>query len=296
MKFKHKVLRLAGYMLLGFAALFLARLGYGYLVVPPGDQTRPAYSADSGFHGEVAAPKKNYASDVYRYKGVDNAAGVDLNQKYEKTASIQSSSTKFDEDEKKVRTVIADHNAIIQFENGRGNEGQRVLRLVIGVQPALFDVFSQEIQKIGTVRGITVTKTDKTNEFLALKAQKLSLENTRNALIELKKSNGQIAEFIKLQNRILEIEQQLQKLGVQLGEFDEVNAFCTVNLSLAEQRMITTSGPGFLSRVEAAFKWSATVYVGCIAALLLIMLCAFVLLAVDDRFALTRRLLSKLQQ
>ena len=295
MKFKHRVSRLTICLLLGFVALFVLRLGYGYLVVPPGGQVRPTAPVDSRFLDSAGASKKNYASDVYQYKSGKTDV-VDLNQKYEKTASIRTSSSKFTEDEKKVRDTIATHNAIIQFENGKGNEGSRVLYLTIGVQPALFDIFYQDIKKIGVVQSIDVTKTDKTNEFLSLKAQKLSLETTRASLIDLKKQSGKIEEFVNLQNRILSIEQQLQRLGVQLGEFDEVNAFCTVKLAMAEQRLVQTSGPGLVHRVQVAFFWAAKLYVGGIIALLATSVCAFMLLVVIDKFNLIRRLQSKLDQ
>lgn len=295
MRFKTRFARLTAYLLLGFAVLFALRLAYGYISIPAGGRARPAAPVDNRFLDSATAGKKNYASDVYQYKS-GKADVVDLNQKYEKTASIRTASTQFSEDEKKVRDTIAAHNAIIQFENGKGNTGSRVLYLLIGVQPALFDAFYLELKSIGTVQSIDVTKTDKTNEFLALKAQKLSLETTRASLIELKKQSGKIEEFINLQNRILAIEQQLQRLGVQLGEFDEVNAFCTVKLALAEQRLIETDGPGFLSRVRVAATWAAEVYVGCIMALLATAVCAFLLLVVADKFKLIRKLQTTLEQ
>ena len=41
-----------------------------------------------------------------------------------------------------------------------------------------------------------------------------------------------------LENRILEIEQQLQGLGVSLGNFDDENEFCTVHFSLLEGKEV----------------------------------------------------------
>ncbi len=95
--------------------------------------------------------------------------------------------------------------------------------------------------KIGSIKSKEITKIDKTNEFRNLNAKKASLETTRQSLIELKKQSGKIEEFVNLQNRILEIEQQLQDLGVLLGNFDEENEFCTVRFSLHETREIKIS-------------------------------------------------------
>ena len=37
-----------------------------------------------------------------------------------------------------------------------------------------------------------------------------------------------------MENKILEVEESIQKLGVKLGEFDTENEFCTIKFSLSE--------------------------------------------------------------
>jgi len=111
--------------------------------------------------------------------------------------------------------------------------------------------------KIGSVVSKEITKIDKTNEYKNLNAKKASLEITRQSLLEIKKQSGKIDEYINLQNRILEIEQELQSLGVQLGDFNEENEFCTVRLTLSEFREIKVS---LLHRVKVSFEWAAEYY------------------------------------
>ncbi len=67
-----------------------------------------------------------------------------------------------------------------------------------------------ELKKVGTVKSMQVTKTDKTNEYRNINAKKVSLEKTRNTLLELASKPGRIDEYMSLTNRILEIEQELQ--------------------------------------------------------------------------------------
>lgn len=71
-----------------------------------------------------------------------------------------------------------------------------------------------------------------TNEYLSLKAKKVSLEKTLQGLADLKGRTGTIQDCVALQDRILDVEQCLQSLGVDPGEFDETNSFCTVVFSL----------------------------------------------------------------
>jgi hypothetical protein len=99
----------------------------------------------------------------------------------------------------------------------------------------------------------SITKTDKTNEYLQLNAKRISLEKTRNSLLDLKGRSGRIDEFIGLENRILEMEAQLQELGVQLGDYDETNEFCSVRFSMIEKG---SSKISMAQRVKVALEWS----------------------------------------
>jgi hypothetical protein len=60
---------------------------------------------------------------------------------------------------------------VIQYEQNSGNPGSRTLQLLIGVKPERFDSFYTEVQKIGRILSKSITKTDKTNEYLQLNAK-----------------------------------------------------------------------------------------------------------------------------
>lgn len=271
----------------GFAALFLFRFVYGYTT--GAQEVREEYFSD--FFEDVGSVKKNYASDRYKFNRLADYAPSETNanakpqtefnveQKYEKTAIMKSRTTRFEDEEKKLRDQIKTENGIIQYEQNSGGKGNRQLNLMIGISPEKFDTFYVALQKIGTIQSKEITKIDKTNEFKNLNAKKASLEITRQSLLEIKKQSGKIDEYINLQNRILEIEQELQNLGVALGDFDEENEFCTVRFSLAETRIITIS---MLHRLKVAFEWAVQYYL-----LLLCILAAgafagfFILLIID---------------
>lgn len=62
-----------------------------------------------------------------------------------------------------------------------------------------------------------ITKVDKTNEYRQLNAKKASLEKTLASLNDLKNKGGAISDFVSLHEKILEIETQIQELGVDLA-------------------------------------------------------------------------------
>jgi hypothetical protein len=190
--FMKRLRRIMELLVLAYIAIFAACIAYEYRA----SSLRVQRSGGVDFELPSGTSfKKNYASAKY------SATTVQLDQKYERTATVQTQSTAFEEDEKKIREQIAAYNGIIQFESGRGTKGRRALYLYVGVQPARFDAFYGELQKIDVVRSMEITKTDKTNEFLTLKAKRASLEKNCAALMELKKRDGRIDELMALEAR-----------------------------------------------------------------------------------------------
>lgn len=268
------VLKGLGVLALGFVLLFGARLGYGYITYPPGDTTIDNYSTPSGatgnydyypqsneyYGGDVQV--NNYASSkkvkTWEKGGQIQTATVD--QKYEKVATMSAATKQFEEDEKELRKTVKAYDALIQYEQNQGMEGNRILFLTIGVDPVRFDSIILELRQIGKIQNIQVNKTDKTNEFLDLQAQLATLDKTRTSLIDLKSRSGTIRELVDLENRILEVERQIQDLGVSLGDFDAENEFCTVKFTLSEYRVTIIPGIKIVQRATVAMKFAIEWY------------------------------------
>ena len=156
--------------------------------------------------------------------------------------------------------------------------------------PENFDLLYNDLSAIGIVQAKQITKKDKTNEYKELHAKKSSLEKIRNSLIELKSKGGKIEEYMNLENRILEIEQDLQDLGVSLGDFDDENEFCTVQFSLSEGKLVTIS---LIHRVKVALEWTIKFYLRIMLTLFFIVLCTYLLLRIIDRLKIIAKLIDK---
>ncbi len=261
---KKKIKRLFVYILIGFVGLFCVRLLYGYVATPEAN--------DIGLHAYAQSEnsefsKRNYASEKLKVDKPSDNQSYQVDQKYEKVASMLSQAQAFDEEEKKVREVTTKYNTLIQSEQSSGLQGNRRLNLAIGVPPDRFDSFVTEIKEIGKLLSIRIDKTDKTNEYKDLKAKRISLEKARDALIALKSRGGRIDESINLESKILEIEGEVQSLGVKLGEYDQENEFCTVRFGLQEQT-VGKAQISFIHRVKVALEWTVKYYLMMLAILL----------------------------
>jgi len=238
-----------------FFAMLIFRFVYGY--VPSNLSQDGDYY--SGYFDKVENLRKNYASEKqYLKNDVPTDARHASSQKYEKTASIQSKSVQFDQGVKEINSETRKFGGVVQYEKTTGNKGNREIHLLIGISPDKFDSFYVRIQQIGDVKAKEVTKVDKTNEYRQLNAKKASLEKTLLSLNELKAKGGVVSDFVVLHDKILEIETQLQELGVELGNFDTENEFCTVKFSLYEGA--TRKKVPFIQRLKVALEWTIEYY------------------------------------
>ncbi len=270
------------WFILAFLLLFLFRFVYGYT------KNFNNTSNEALFFESISKVKRNYASKSYKSKStVHSQTTIKVDQKYEKVAEIKTKSSKFEFEEKLVRKKINNLNALIQFEQKSGNKGYRKLNLLIGVPPQNFDSLYIQLVKIGKVEAKQITKKDKTNEYKELNAKQKSLNKIRTSLIELKSKGGKIKEYVELENRILEIEKQLQDLGVSLGDFDNENEFCTVKFSLLEGKEIKI---GTLQRIKVALEWTVKMYLKLITILFFITFVSYLVLLITDKLKLIERI------
>ncbi|MBO9730405.1 MAG: DUF4349 domain-containing protein [Chitinophaga sp.] len=263
-----------------FIAMFLFRILYGYTY--KGVEYEESGSRE--FLSGIERERKNYASektkDYNPVKGGTAApSNITNNQKYEKVASVRAKSSHFTEDEKLLHSMVKQFDAIVQYQQESGNKGSREIQMLIGVLPEKFDSFYHAVQGIGTIRHTAITKTDKTNEYRKLNAKKISLEQSLASLNELKKKPGEIKEFIDLDTRISEVETELQGLGVELGNFDSENEFCTVQFSMYEGSAAKTIG--IVTRLKVALDWTIKYYAVLVASIFVAAAASWILLKVS---------------
>jgi hypothetical protein len=292
--FKARIWGLVRWASLVFLVLFVFRFIYGY-VAPDGRQSGD-YSND--FFESISNLRKNYASEKVQFKsqGVQHQPdmAVSPSQKYEKTASVKTKSSHFEQDSKQIAAQTEAFKAIVQYEQALGLKGGRELHLMIGVNPEAFDSFYLAVQKIGVIRATQITKVDKTNEYRQLNAQKASLLKTLESLNELKSKPGPITDLVALHDKILETEGKLQDLGVELGNFDTENEFCTVKLSLYEGA--TEKKISLIHRVRMALEWTIHYFTYLVFAALGVLCGAFVLLVIIDRLKVISKIAKKLEE
>ncbi len=270
-----------GIFIFGFLIFVLFRLAYGYAVYPNGqpmDETR--YYAPSPIEFELS--RKNYAGQNQKAAGLGSAMPQTLDQRYEKIANIGLVSEQFEEDERAIRSLAEEVGALVQFEQAVGLTGSRRLQLALGVPPEAFDDTIANLSKIGQQISFQVNKTDKTNEYRSLLARQTSLEKSRDGLIALKSQDADLDALIALERSILDLENQIQDLGVVVGEFDSEFEFVTVKLVLSEIAPAKLRDIGLASRLKTAVEWAVPWYLALNLALLAFLGAGYLALRLRD--------------
>ncbi len=273
--FRARFIRLAIWAAGIFVVMCCFRLLYGYVAVAP-----ESNSIFGDYFDGMSDLRKNYASEKQQAR---NPAAFVSSQKYEKTASLRTQTAKFDDDSRQVKQAVTSFNAIIQYERAIGLKGRRQLHLLIGVEPEAFDSFFLAVQHIGKLKASVITKVDKTNEYKQLNARKVSLEKILGSLNELRNHGGELADLVTLHDKILEIEDKMQELGVELGNFDEENEFCTVKLSLYEGAEAAPQSISFIHRLKVALEWTIAWYLKLGIGIALAALSIFLLLLIAGK-------------
>jgi hypothetical protein len=273
-----------------FFLMLAFRLLYGYV------STESTYAIDNSSKFFLTLDnnnvRKNYASD--KQQSFASNASFASSQKYEKTATVQSKTSRFEKDVDSIKNLTGLFKGIIQYEQNTGKKGNQQIQLFIGINPQKFDSFYAKIQDIGQIRSTEITKIDKTNEYQQLNAKKISLQTNLALLNDLKSRGGSISDYIQLHDKILQVEMQLQELGVELGNFDAENEFCTVKFSLfegaAEQKI------GVVRRIKVALEWTIKYYSILIFSLLGLAAFLFILLLIIDKLRVIYLITSKMNE
>lgn len=280
---KTKLLRGLLVILLGYALFVAAHFTYLEIGGRPDGLVETRSRADfSARYAQLEMPRvedavRNFASLQYA-----RARGEAVDQKYEKIGSLAATTSQFDDDERRTRAAVAEVRGLIQDEALSRSGGARSLRLTVGVPPGEFDHAIEVFRTIAHLDDFTVTKNDRTNEYLQLRARRTTLEQARTALIGLKTRGGKIDELVKLEHEILEIEGKIQGLGVQLGQFDQVNELCTVRFTLQERQVVAAGHPHF-ANLLASLAWASTVYLALLGATAIGLLCLILALVVAQK-------------
>ncbi|MCL1848695.1 MAG: DUF4349 domain-containing protein [Clostridiales bacterium] len=255
-------------LLVLYVIIFAARFGYDVFTFAD-----PSISDNYYFPGpKSSTTTSNVASFRKEYIGATAGSVEVVEQKYEQIASVTTKTIAFDEDMIKLNSVIEQAQAVVQTELSQGLPGSRTLTRVIGVKPQYFDGCLEEIKDIGMLISISSQKTDKTYEYRQMVAYKQELEKRLESYVSLRERSGSIQEMLNLEDKIIEVESLLLQQAVDLGEYSDENALCTINILWHEGNPASTA-----RIIWNSFKWTNLCYFAILAGIIFICMAAVII-------------------
>jgi len=254
---------------------FFGRIIYEYRM--PNTQSQGLYYTDNYISTEISGSNelRNYANTIVDYEFAPD--GTKIDQQYEKIADLSSVSKDFEKDEATLYEGISRNNCIVQLEEKHGLPGERVTSLTLGVKPDNFDNTVKELSTIGTIISTQTTKTDKTADYKNLLAGRATLEKTKESYVALREKGGTLAELMSLEEKIIEVEGELQAQDVSLSDFTMNEGLCTVNFILSEGSS-AINARSFGDIVVSSAAWTAMVWLAVLGLVVSVMLSVCVLL------------------
>jgi hypothetical protein len=178
---------------------------------------------------------------------------------YDKTAQVAAATTAFADDEDRIRKVVAGQQAVVFSEKATGVAPQRALALGISVHPERFDALLRAVSEVGRVESSNVEQQDRTAEFRRLYAQRQSLKKHQEAMLKLRGVGKlSVEEALKLEQKIFEVEKEVQSVGVQLGDFLGKEPSYNLYVTLQENRPGSWHDRSFTfgRRLGQGFLWA----------------------------------------
>jgi hypothetical protein len=241
-----------------FAALWVGGTLHG-MDVPFPEPTPFLFSAPSS-----SDARSNYlmANNIKQIGLADTPLPIVLDQPaadgiriFEKRARLTARSSSFEVDAVQVRAVVAEHKAAVLQEKSGGIEPERHIHMEISVPPDAFDGLLSRLKSIGVLHSIDVQQSDRTTDFRKLNAQRQSLKKYLESILKLRGGNNPtIDDALKLEQKIKDIERDLQDVGVQLGDFLGKESYYQIDIAMREFQ----SG----GKLDPTFNWSKRIFHG----------------------------------
>ena len=239
-----------------------------------------AYSADyaaseGAYETADMVPGAEAGSGTEKSKGGEEngTEPAESKQKLIYTCSMEIQTLTFSETAQKIRAVIRQYGGIIESESttdsnndwywddGAKVRGTLSSHLIIRIPTDQYEDFLADIE--GTGGKITNRSMDVQNITRVYNDQTVyieSLEKQEERLLQMMEQAGTIEEMITVEERLTEVQTQLNQARSRLAEMDTDVAYSTINLSLTEvvKYTDTTVKKTFFERTGKAFSESVS--------------------------------------
>lgn len=170
-------------------------------------------------------------------------------------ASLRMESTDFDTARDTLLAAVEATGAWIESSqlSGRAEDADRYAHYTVRVPADRYRDFLEQAGQSGNVLGLDENAENVTSSYIDLEARITSLENQRDRLNELAAQAETTADLLEIENRLSDVQYQLESYTQQQRALDGQITYSTVEISLSEVAALTPTGGSFPQRLSDAF-------------------------------------------
>ena len=213
-----------------------------------------AYASDDYYTEETAdMMEAGYGGEV------DLSADLhpDENRKVIYTSDVSIETEQFEESVSTIRALLDETGGYVSSTSqwGSSSDGSRRGDYTCRVPAEHYRAFLSGLQGAGNVYSLNEYTDDITTQYVDVQARLDSLQNQKERLEELAKEAEDIDTLLSIEDKLGEVQYQLESYTAQMRTFDNQVDYSTVVISLREVRKVS-EGVTFGSRIRAAFSGS----------------------------------------
>ena len=187
--------------------------------------------ADVGMSGYDSAPSPDPSNDLSERKII-------------RTATVNFETTGYEAFLESLNTCVADAGGYIESSETYGggiysSYSSRSASITVRVPASRYDAFMSSVTEIGAMTYRSESKDDVTMSYIDVESHIRALETEYSTLLEILDKAESLEDVILLQNRISEVNYELDSYKSQLRKYDDLISYCTIHIGVNEVRRET---------------------------------------------------------
>ena len=205
---------------------------------------------DAGFESAALTDSASYDYDNYDYEDYSEESvategsedyevdleGYDTSRKLIYNTYISLESKKFDEDVAAVKELVKANGGYFESSSTYGNKeyGNRSAGFTARIPADKYDAFMGSVGDVGAVTSKNESIEDITSDYVDVQARIKSLNTKLERLQELEANAENVTELLEIEDRINEVQYQIESYTAQMKTYDDQVDYSTVNIDITE--------------------------------------------------------------
>ena len=178
---------------------------------------------------DASAPESGEPSEV-------DLSEYDTSRKLIYNSYISLESKKFDEDVRTIKELVASNGGYFESTSTYGNVeyGNRSASFLARIPADKYDAFMGSVGDVGSLTSKNESVDDITSSYVDVQARIKSLNTKLERLQELEANAENVTELLEIEDRINEVQYQIESYTAQMKTYDDQVDYSTVNIDISE--------------------------------------------------------------